>query len=137
MAALSMAGIPGSAFGSVIGLWCLVPLGAPSDLRLSTAYALVAHRSWRWTFYVAIVANGWALLLVAIFYWPPGFIGLHPEGKSRLQQFKELDFVGLLLFGGGLISLLLGLSWGNNPYPWRSIHVLLPFILGGELYNLE
>ncbi|OQV04625.1 hypothetical protein CLAIMM_09480 [Cladophialophora immunda] len=70
------------------------------------------------------------LILAGIFYWPPGFIGLHPEGKSRLQQFKELDFVGLILFGGGLTSFLLGVSWGNNPYPWRSVTVLVPLLLG-------
>ncbi|KAK7894811.1 hypothetical protein LTR67_005550 [Exophiala xenobiotica] len=109
---LSMAALPGSAFGSVI------------------AYALVANLNWRWTLYVGILSNGVALILVGIFYWPPGFVGLHPEGKSRLQQFKELDFVGLILFGGGLTSFLFGVSWGNNPYPWRSVTVLVPLLLG-------
>jgi len=97
------------------------------------AYALVAHLSWRWAFYVGIISNSFALVLIVIFYWPPGFIGLHPEGKSRLQQFKELDFVGLILFGGGLTSFLLGLSFGNNPYPWKSSPVLAPLLIGGKV----
>ncbi|KIW14512.1 hypothetical protein PV08_07296 [Exophiala spinifera] len=112
IAALNMASMPGSCFGSLI------------------AYRLVATLNWRWTFYVGIIANGLALVLVAIFYWPPDFIGLHPEGKSRRQQFQELDFAGLLLFGGGLTIFLLGISWGNNPYAWTSVHVLVPLFLG-------
>lgn len=82
---------------------------------------------------MGIISNGLALVLVLIFYWPPGFVGLHPEGKTRWQQFRELDFIGLLLFAGGLTSFLLGLSWGNNPYSWRSAHVLAPLLLGGDL----
>ncbi|KAK4902445.1 hypothetical protein LTR49_027041, partial [Elasticomyces elasticus] len=93
-------------------------------------YALVGHLSWRWAFYIGILANGLALVLIVLFYWPPGFLNLHPEGKSRLQQFKELDFAGLLLFSGGLTSFLLGLSFGNNPYPWKSAHVLAPLLIG-------
>lgn len=97
------------------------------------AYRLVAALNWRWTFYVGIISNGLALVLIAIFYWPPGFIGLHPEGKTKRQQFKELDFVGLLLFGGGLTIFLIGISWGNNPYSWRSVQVLVPLLLGGKV----
>ncbi|KIX06619.1 uncharacterized protein Z518_04595 [Rhinocladiella mackenziei CBS 650.93] len=77
-----------------------------------------------------IVANGLALVLVAIFYWPPSFIGLHPEGITRMQQFQELDFIGLLLFSGGLNSFLIAISWSNNPYSWRSVEVLAPLSLG-------
>ncbi|KEF56795.1 uncharacterized protein A1O9_06985, partial [Exophiala aquamarina CBS 119918] len=116
MGCLSIVSIPGSTFGSVI------------------AYALVAHLSWRWTFYLGIIINSLALLLITVWYWPPGFTGLHPEGKSRLTQFKELDFIGLLLFGGGLLSFLLGISFGGNPYPWRSATVLAPTIIGGIVF---
>lgn len=80
---------------------------------------------------MGVLSNGLALALVAIFYWPPGFVNLHPEGKTPMQQFKELDFVGLLLFGGGLTSFLIGVSWGNNPYPWSSVQVLVPLLTGG------
>ncbi|KIX03612.1 uncharacterized protein Z518_07165 [Rhinocladiella mackenziei CBS 650.93] len=116
LAFLNLASLPGSAFGSVI------------------AYALAEHLNWRWAFYLGIIANGLALVLVIIFYWPPGFIGLHPEGKTRMQQFKELDFVGLLLFGGGLTSFLLGVSFGGNPYDWISVTVFILFPIW-EIYS--
>lgn len=92
----------------------------------------MAHLSWRWTFYLGIIINSLALVLITVFYWPPNFVGLHPEGKSRFAQFKELDFVGLLLFGGGLTSFLLGISFGGNPYPWRSAIVVAPTVIGGK-----
>ncbi len=97
------------------------------------AFRLVATLNWRWTFYIGIMVNGLALLLVAIFYWPPNFVGLHPTGKTRSQQFRELDFVGLVLFGGGLTIFLMAISWGNNPYPWQSAAVLVPLTLGSKL----
>lgn len=72
-----------------------------------------------------------ALLLILVFYWPPDFLGLHPEGKTRSEQFLELDFVGLLLFSGGLTVFLVGIGFGGNPYPWTSSVVLAPTIVGG------
>lgn len=72
-----------------------------------------------------------AFLLVLVCYWPPDFLGLHPEGKTRRQQFMELDFLGLLLLGGGLTVFLVGISFGGNPYPWTSATVLSLTIIGG------
>lgn len=46
------------------------------------------------------------------------------------QELKELDWVGIVLFCGGLTSFVLGLSWGGGLYPWASYHVLVPLILG-------
>lgn len=93
---------------------------------------MVAHLTWRWTFYIPMIMNGLAFIVMFIFYWPPGFMVLHPEGKTRWQQVKELDFLGLILFGGGLTCFLLGLTFGNNPYPWTSSYVIAPIVVGGE-----
>ncbi|KIV93921.1 hypothetical protein PV10_05095 [Exophiala mesophila] len=112
VACINIAAIPGSAFGAVI------------------AYAMVATLSWRWTFYIPIIANGIAFILIALFYFPPDFKNLHPDGKSRSQQVKELDYLGLLLLGGGLASLLIGISFGDNPHSWTSAPVLTPLIIG-------
>jgi hypothetical protein len=69
--------------------------------------------------------------MILICYWPPDFPALHPEGKTRWQQFAELDFVGILLLGGGLSVFLVGIGFGGNPYDWTSAAVLCPIILGG------
>lgn len=86
---------------------------------------------WRWTYYIALIVNGLGFVLILVCYWPPDFLGLHPEGKSRRQQVAELDFVGILLFGGGLSVFLIGIGFGGNPYQWTSAPVLCPLLLGG------
>lgn len=93
----------------------------------------MANLNWRWAFYLGAIANGLALTLIAAFYWPPTFLDIHRDGKTRLQQIREMDFVGLLFYGGGLTSFLLGVSWGGNPYPWASARVLSPLIIGGKI----
>ncbi|KEF59507.1 uncharacterized protein A1O9_04351 [Exophiala aquamarina CBS 119918] len=112
VAFLNLAAVPGSAFGSVI------------------AYALVANLNWRWAFYLGAIANGLGLTLIIVFYWPPTFLDIHRDGKTRLQQIREMDFVGLFFYGGGLTSFLLGVSWGGNPHSWTSAPVLAPLIIG-------
>ncbi|KEF55373.1 uncharacterized protein A1O9_08123 [Exophiala aquamarina CBS 119918] len=113
IAALSIVSLPGSAFGAPI------------------AYRIITVASWRWTYYVSLIVNTLAFILILVCYWPPDFLGLHPEGKTRRQQFFELDFLGLLLFGGGLTTFLVGIGFGGNPYPWTSAIVLAPTIIGG------
>lgn len=132
VACISIAAIPGSAFGAVIGTSFVIPLRDSKLKLVPSAYALVATLSWRWTFYISIIANGIAFILIALFYFPPDFKNLHPDGKSRFQQVKELDYLGLLLLGGGLASLLIGISFGDNPHSWTSAPVLTPLILGGK-----
>lgn len=47
-----------------------------------------------------------------------------------MQQFKRLDFVGLVLFTGGLCLFLIGLSWGSGTYPWADAHVIATIVVG-------
>ena len=61
-------------------------------------------------------------------YFPPS----HPraDGKTKWQEFKELDFIGAFLFVAGLSVFLFGLNSGGNTYPWESANTLVPLILG-------
>lgn len=64
------------------------------------------------------------------FYWPPKRPQYDHE-KTRWQEVKELDFIGLLLYTSGLVTLLIGLTWAGQPeHPWRSASVIAPIILG-------
>ena len=58
---------------------------------------------------------------------------LHLEGKTKMQQFKELDFGGILLVCAGMVLLLLGISWGGVKYPWKSAGAIVPIVLGSSL----
>ena len=107
-------------FGALQGLIFLV-----------LAYKVGSETTWRWVYYSSLIINLLAFFLILVFYWPPGFAALHPDKKTQCQQFLDLDFVGLLLFGGGLTVFLVGIGFGGNPYPWTTATVLVPTIIGG------
>jgi len=68
--------------------------------------------------------------MTLIFYHPPKFEAIHIEGRSKWEEVKRLDYVGILVFTAGATLLLLGLSWGGTSYPWTDAHVLAPLIIG-------
>jgi MFS family permease len=92
--------------------------------------ALNEYASWRWIFYIGIIVEAIALAGTAFFYWPTP----RPQGdfdKSRWEEFKEIDFVGLLLFVAGLTTFLIGLTWGGSAtHPWNSASCIAPIVLG-------
>jgi hypothetical protein len=52
--------------------------------------------------------------------------------KSKIELLKGFDWIGLLVYTGGLTSFLIGLSWGGSIHPWTSAQVLAPIIVGGS-----
>jgi hypothetical protein len=55
---------------------------------------------------------GIALILQVVFYWPPSFRQLHGNERTRMQELKRVDWVGMFLMVAGLLLFLLGISWG-------------------------
>lgn len=47
-----------------------------------------------------------------------------------MQVIKDFDFIGLILFVGGLLIFLMGISWGGSLYPWKSGHVIGTIVIG-------
>lgn len=47
-----------------------------------------------------------------------------------MEQFRRMDFVGFVLFTGGLAVFIMGLSWGGTVYPWGSGHVVATIVVG-------
>ncbi|OAA64695.1 fungal trichothecene efflux pump [Niveomyces insectorum RCEF 264] len=87
---------------------------------------------WRWSYYLGVIVVGMAAILVFFCYHPPNFHLLH-ERKSKRQQLKELDYVGIFLWVAGLLLFLLGLSWGGGLYPWKSAAVIASLVIGAVL----
>lgn len=77
-----------------------------------------------------IMVNFASGLLFSLFYFPPTF---HEKFSDRkpIEQLKQLDYVGILLFVAGLFVFLLGLSWGGQQYPWKSAEVIATLVIGG------
>ncbi|KIW63291.1 hypothetical protein PV04_10149 [Phialophora macrospora] len=92
------------------------------------ANALLSHASWRVMYYIAMGYGGFSLVGTFLVYFPPSHP--RPDGKTKWQEFKELDFIGTFLFVSGLAVFLYGLNSGGNTYPWKAAGTLAPLILG-------
>lgn len=83
-----------------------LPWGA---LSVYLATLLLIHSTWRWCYYIAIIYAVICIAGTVAFYFPP----THPQhdyDRSRWQQFKDLDFLGLFLFAIGLTVFLVGMT---------------------------
>lgn len=88
-------------------------------------------QGWRWSYYLGIILSGLTLILYQFLYHPPSYNQLHVGGKTKWQQFKQLDFVGIFLYIAGVVLFLIGLSWGGQAYPWKSAEVIATLVVGG------
>lgn len=104
------------------------------------ANAVTRYASWRWIYYIAILLSFLTLKTTALLYWPVS----RPKGdfhKTRWQQIKELDYIGIVSVTGGIVLFTAGLTWGGLLFPWDHPGTILPIamgistILGGFLYD--
>lgn len=99
---------------------------------VSSAFAYQTSVTWRGIYYLMIAIDAIAAVVFFIFYHPPTFNMKHSQDKStKLQILKDFDYVGLVLYAGGFVVFLLGLSWGGVLYPWKSAHVAATMVVGG------
>ena len=74
----------------------------------------VDNLSWRWIFYINLPIGAVALIVTTIVLRLP-----KPLGRP------SIDYRGMALLGGSVISVVLLTSWGGTTYPWTS-----PVIIG-------
>lgn len=71
-----------------------------------------------------------ALVGTALFYWP----NPRPRAdydKSRWQQVREIDWIGIFFFTGGSTTFVIGLTWGGSTaHPWKSAGTIAPILIG-------
>jgi hypothetical protein len=100
------------------------------------ATQLAQNATWRWAYYITIILSAFTMAGTFFTYLPVS----RPQNdyeKSRLQQFLGLDWIGMGLYTTGLTVFLIGLSWaGSAGFPWRSVSVILPIVLGAIIFVL-
>lgn len=67
----------------------------------------------RWIYYIFLILMFFAILLQVAFYRPPNFRQLHGDDRTRMEEVKRIDMVGIFLLVAGLTLFLLGVSWGT------------------------
>lgn len=92
------------------------------------AQLIAAHTGWR---NCGALCGAWAavgLIMTLIFYHPPPRV--NSMGLTRMQVFKQIDFIGGFLSISGMLIFMAGLQWGGYQYAWTSAHVLAPLFIG-------
>jgi len=86
---------------------------------------IVDNLSWRWIFYVNLPVGGIALAVI---------LATMPGRPSRREH--SIDWLGAGVLALWTTSLLLGLVWGGQDYPWASEQVLGALAAAGILLVL-
>ncbi|OAL22854.1 hypothetical protein AYO22_06762 [Fonsecaea multimorphosa] len=69
-----------------------------------------------------------ALKLVRDYNW--SFRQLHGT-RTRMEELRRIDYVGIFLMVAGILLFLLGVSWGGQPLPWNSATIISLLSVGG------
>lgn len=79
---------------------------------------------WSWCFYINLFFC--VLGLVLIFC----YVKLMIQWMSLRSKFVRVDWLGGFLFIGGLISFLVGMSWGGVQFEWLFVQVIVFMVVG-------
>lgn len=85
------------------------------------AQLIAAHGGWR---YCGLLCGIWAavgLFMTIIFYHPPPRV--NSQGLTKMEIFKQIDFIGGFLSIVGMLVFMAGLQWGGyqvrSPTHWN------------------
>lgn len=89
---------------------------------------LIASVNWRWIFLLIGIWSAMSFVVLAIWYNPP------PQpasvGLSKGELLKRIDYIGCTLSILGVVLFLVGINWGGQTYPWKSVQVICMLVFG-------
>ncbi|KAK3111051.1 hypothetical protein LTR53_014067 [Teratosphaeriaceae sp. CCFEE 6253] len=110
--------------------YCYLMTTPTSPLAARVAYSFLGYPGgWRNSFYFLIAINTVSTISWWAFYHPPTFSMLHRQRLAKDLLFS-FDWIGVILFSGGLAIFIFGLNWGGVLYPWNSPQVIATMVIG-------
>ncbi len=108
--------------------WCFGTLLGPI---IGGAFA-DSSATWRWAFYINVVIAAVAVPACVILI--PAISP--PTTLTALERIRRVDFPGLILFLGGVVSILSILSFGGALYPWDGPRLIALYIVAPVIWVL-
>jgi hypothetical protein len=88
--------------------------------------------TWRWAFYINLCIAGLASPIY-LFLIP----SIKPESSwSVSRRLRRIDYLGALLFAGGITCVLMMLGFGGVIWPWTSGRMITVYVCAGVLLIL-
>ncbi|CAK7200126.1 hypothetical protein SEUCBS139899_002816 [Sporothrix eucalyptigena] len=113
-------------------LYCFTFPGSGVAPSISYSFIERAGVSWRGVYWLILGGEAAALACWTLFYFPPSFNKMHAGEAHATKTYwiQHFDYVGMVLFSGGFVVFLLGLSWGGTVYPWKSAGTIASIVVG-------
>ncbi|KAF2014457.1 putative aflatoxin efflux pump [Aaosphaeria arxii CBS 175.79] len=94
--------------------------------------------TWRWCFYINLPCGAVAIAILIFFlHLPPKPNPTTPAApKTLIENIKQFDPIGSILFLPSIICLLLALQWGGTKYNWSNWRIILLLTLFAILFIL-
>ncbi|KAF2436319.1 MFS general substrate transporter [Tothia fuscella] len=86
---------------------------------------------WLANFYAAAAGQAISFVGLLVFYFPPA----HPLGLPYAQVFREMDYLGIFLFIGASLPIMMGIVWASV-FPSTNLHVIVPLVIGSVILVL-
>ncbi|KAB5518925.1 major facilitator superfamily domain-containing protein [Coniochaeta sp. 2T2.1] len=99
--------------------------GIGSIVGPSMGGAIVQNASWRWVFYLNLPICAIAIAAIFVFLrvkWN--------RSETIAAKLARFDWGGNLIMMASTISVTIAFTWAGSVYPWASVEVLAPLILG-------
>ncbi len=76
--------------------------------------------TWRWALYISICV---AIFSIPVCIWLVPAV-VHKIPYNTRQQIKQVDYLGAILFLGGVVAIVMVLGFSGAEYDWKSRHII-------------